>query len=160
MLAAAKSVVTCPLLVERLVDFHSLIFCGGGDESVYHGFLHVAFHEVGLLPLGKEGVVEHVHHFLGSEGLRLVLFLIECHAHDALVVEQVPDDVVDLILVGCGRMFLSLVLQEVCVAGCRRREEPFGVGQHLINDILKGFFLAVFLHIGEGGFAIPHAGVV
>ena len=140
-----------------LVYLHALALCGGGNQRVHETLLQAAFHYVKLLSGNgflEDGFVQHLKHLHGSEGVLSVHPFVLIHSYQTVVCQQVPEDVVLLVLQQHGRLLLcgaerSLAERED-LGGEGRTEKPFGETEHLVKQELHGFFLAFLFHKDVG----------
>ena len=98
--------------------------------------------------------MHHVHHLHCSEGLVAVLPLILIHTHQTLVGQEVPKDVVLLILQQHGGFLLrgavGSLAQRIHHLGEGRTKKPRLITQHIVYQELHGSLLTGFLHVDVG----------
>ena len=150
-----------------LVDLHALLLSGSRDERIHEVLLQLAVvyaERLACQGLAEEVLMQHIHHFYGSECIPAVVLLVGKHAHDAAVVEHIPEHVALLVL-QCivWRLLLHAqrrILVDEGILVELASEEPLRTGEHLVDEELHGSLLLILLHEGEGWLSIVDGGVV
>ena len=140
---------------QTLVNLHAFALGCRSNEGIEQALLQTALHDVEFLPsnsLAEEGLMHHIHHLHSSEGTVAILPLILIHTHQTLVGEEIPQDVVLLILQKQGWFLfggaVGSVAQRIDHLGDGRAEKPLLITEHVVEEELHGCLLTSFLYMG------------
>ena len=148
------------------VYFHSFAFGSCCNQCIYEVLLQGACHDVRqgtAFRSGKDVAMQAIHQLYHRESLFAVHRFVLQHTHQAVVAQQIPKDIGLGILQHLCRCILHYaqrsVAQQVGVLSHFRVEQPFGIGQHFVQQELQGCLLLFFFYEGIGFLSVAHNGV-
>ena len=107
--------------------------------------------------------MQAIHQLYHRESLFAVHRFVLQHTHQAVVAQQIPKDIGLGILQHLCRCILHYaqwsVAQQVSVLSNFRVEQPFGIGQHFVQQKLQGGLLLFFFYESIGFLSVAHNGV-